>query len=160
MHSINNCMDGSRFSTSSKGCCLTVVWKRCRDGALPVRWPLLLCTTCDQHVYVGLVQACPNHGLYCFMLIMQERVSSRKSVLMVNLLGVATVGDPLSKQEYFVLYTWPLYIQHWKPLFCFVYVYGSTSSTFHIHGRKCCCTNWNCSVSLFAVNKVINYHHL
>ena len=35
MHSINNC--------SSQGCCLTVVWKRCRDGALPIRWPLLLC---------------------------------------------------------------------------------------------------------------------
>ena len=36
-------MDGSRFSSSSQGCCLTVVWKRCRDGALPIRWPLLSC---------------------------------------------------------------------------------------------------------------------
>ena len=23
--------------------CLTIVWKRCRDGALPICWPLLLC---------------------------------------------------------------------------------------------------------------------
>ena len=39
--------------TASKGCelvvrfspmhCLTVVWKRCRDGALPICWPLLSC---------------------------------------------------------------------------------------------------------------------
>ena len=41
MHSINNCIDGSRFS--SQGCCLTVAWKRCRDGTLPIRWPLVSC---------------------------------------------------------------------------------------------------------------------
>ena len=41
MHSINNYMDGSRFN--SQGCCLAVVWKRCRDGALPICWPLLSC---------------------------------------------------------------------------------------------------------------------
>ena len=34
-------MDGSRFS--SQACCLTVVWKRYRDGALPICWPLLFC---------------------------------------------------------------------------------------------------------------------
>ena len=38
MHSIDNCMNGNRFS--SQGCCLTVMWKRCRDGALPICWPL------------------------------------------------------------------------------------------------------------------------
>ena len=38
MHCINISMDGSRL-----GCCLTVVWKRCRDGALPIHWPLLSC---------------------------------------------------------------------------------------------------------------------
>ena len=32
MQSINNCMNGSRFS--SQVCCVTAVWKRCRDGAL------------------------------------------------------------------------------------------------------------------------------
>ena len=43
MHSINNCMDGSRFSSRSHGCCPTVVWKRCRGGALLIHWPLLSC---------------------------------------------------------------------------------------------------------------------
>ena len=41
MQSINNCIDGSRFS--SQGCCLTVAWKRSKDGTLPIRWPLLSC---------------------------------------------------------------------------------------------------------------------
>ena len=27
----------------SQGCCLMVVWKRCRDGVLPIHWPLLSC---------------------------------------------------------------------------------------------------------------------
>ena len=36
-----NYMDGSRFS--SQGCCVSVVWKRCRDGALPICWLLLSC---------------------------------------------------------------------------------------------------------------------
>ena len=38
MHSINNCMYGRRSTSCSQGCCLTVVWKRCRDGALPKCW--------------------------------------------------------------------------------------------------------------------------
>ena len=41
MHSINNCMDAD--SAPKNAACLTVVWKRCKDGALPVHWLLLSC---------------------------------------------------------------------------------------------------------------------
>ena len=42
LHSINNCMDGSRLR--SQGCCLTACEKDVgMHGALPICWPLLSC---------------------------------------------------------------------------------------------------------------------
>ena len=41
MHSINNCMDGSRFSSSSHECCPTVVWKT--DGGVELCQYIDLC---------------------------------------------------------------------------------------------------------------------
>ena len=70
---------------------LTVLWKRCRDGALPIRWPLLSCIiptlfahflAC--HPYIFLHFKCFLYScFYTFLISVTTRPNSKKSSLLI-----------------------------------------------------------------------------